>query len=81
MKNYPVYRKCPLSRPRRVRFHWSDGNTSLNDNGIRIIKSHNHQYCYIMQALHVLVGGRWCPVEYIKIPGTDDTWEMVIWHM
>lgn len=81
MNDYTVYKKCPLSRASRFRFRWDDGNTSLNDNGIKIIKAHKHQFCYILQQLHVLVRGRWCPIEYHKTPGTDDTWEMIIWHM
>lgn len=81
MNDYPVYKKCPLSRASRRRFHWSDGETSLNDNGIRIIKSHNLPYCYILQKLHVLINNRWCPVEYQKVPGKNDAWEMLIYHM
>lgn len=81
MNSYPVYKKNPLSRSSRFRFRWDNGNTSLNDNGIRIIKAHNHQYCYITQRLYALVSGKWCPVEYVKVPGKTDTWEMIVWHM
>ena len=81
MNNYPIYKKCSLSRASRFRFRWLDGNTSLNDNGIKIINTfkNNHPYCYILQKLYVLVSGRWCPVEYSHIKG--DTWEMIIWHL
>lgn len=81
MNDYPVYRKCPLSRVSRRRFHWGDGNTSLNDNGIRIIKAHNLPYCYILQQLHVLINSHWCPVDYRKVPGEKDVWEMLIYHI
>lgn len=80
MTDYPIYKKCPLSRASRFRFMWKDGNTSLNDNGIEIIKKHNLRYCYVLFHLHVLVTGRWCPVEYKKVPDKETMWEMIIWH-
>lgn len=81
MKNYPVYKKRPFSRCSRFRFQWTDGNTSLNDNGIKIIKAHNREFCYILQQLHVLVRGQWRQVKYVKIPYKENAFEMLIWHM
>ena len=77
MNDYPIYKKCALSRSSRFWFHWESG--SLNDNGIEILKRHEMKFCYICFSLHVLIRNRWCPVEYKKISG--DHWEMIIWHL
>lgn len=53
-----------------IPFRWTSG--SLNDNGIRLLKSRNIRTCYNYESLYAKFSGHWFPVQYKRNPDGPD---------
>lgn len=71
-----IYEKTPLMRTSRFSFIWSSG--SLNDNGIKILKSIDIGYGYHNQKLYAIRNGNYYPIDYKQVH--NDLFEMIIFH-